>query len=269
MASSPKWLEGRVVGHKRWTERLYSLQVACDGPRFVAGQFAKLGLEIDGEMVARPYSFVNPPGVQPHEFYYITVPGGPLTARLVGLMPGDTIALSPTVAGFLVLAEVPDARKLWLLSTGTAIGPFLSMLATDEPWRRYGDIVLVHAVRHAEELSYRDTIQALMDKHPGRLRVVSFVSRAPVSRDPVSGDPVGLEPAGGAGAGALTGRVPQAIVDGRLEAAAGLTLSAADSQVMICGNPAMVTDTVEALALRGMKKHRRRDPGQITVENYW
>ena len=260
MASSPKWLQGRVVGQKRWTERLYSLQVACDGPRFAAGQFAKLGLEIDGEMVARPYSFVNPPGVQPHEFYYITVPGGPLTVRLAALEPGDAISLSPTVAGFLVLAEVPDARKLWLLSTGTAIGPFLSMLATDEPWRRYGDIVLVHAVRHAEELSYRDTIQALMDRHPGRLRVVSFVSR----------DAVSLEPAGGgASAGALTGRVPPAIVDGRLEAAAGLTLSAADSQVMICGNPAMVTDTVEALTLRGMKKHRRRDPGQITVENYW
>jgi ferredoxin--NADP+ reductase len=63
--------------------------------------------------------------------------------------------------------------------------------------------------------------------------------------------------------------VPQAIADGRLEAAAGVLLSAADSQVMICGNPAMVADTVEALKARGMKKHRRRDPGQITVENYW
>ena len=229
MAVASKWLEATVTGHKRWTERLYSLQLVADGPAFQAGQFAKLALEIDGEMVARPYSFVNAPGTQPHEFYYITVPGGPLTARLLALKPGDRIGLAPTVAGFLVLAEVPDARNLWLLSTGTALGPFLSILGTAAPWQRYDEIVLVHAVRQAAELTYRETIESLMKAHPGQLRVVSFVSREDCS-------------------GALTGRVPQA---------------------MICGNPAMVADTVEALKARGMKKHRRRDPGQITVENYW
>ncbi len=69
--------------------------------------------------------------------------------------------------------------------------------------------------------------------------------------------------------GALAGRIPQAIADGRLEAAAGVELSAANSQVMMCGNPAMVADAIHALAQRGMKKHRRRSPGHITVENYW
>ena len=72
MAVASKWLEATFTGHKRWTERLYSLQLVADGPAFQAGQFAKLALEIDGEMVARPYSFVNAPGTQPHEFYYIT-----------------------------------------------------------------------------------------------------------------------------------------------------------------------------------------------------
>jgi len=253
MAASTKWLAGTVVGQTRWTERLYSLQVEADGPDFKAGQFAKLALEIDGEMVARPYSFVNAPGTQPHEFYYITVPDGPLTARLPGLKPGDRIGLSPTVAGFLVLSEVPDAYNLWLLATGTAIGPFLSILGTAAPWQRYRDIVLVHAVRNAAELTYRDRIESLMQQH-SQLRYLPFVSRE-VSRE--------------AYAGALTGRVPGAILDARLEAAAGVALSVAESQVMICGNPAMVADTVEALKARGMKKHRRRDPGHITVENYW
>jgi ferredoxin--NADP+ reductase len=250
MTTAPQWIEGTVVAQRRWTERLYSLQVEAAGPAFQAGQFAKLALEIDGELVARPYSFVNPPGAGPHEFYYISVPGGPLTARLVALKAGDRIRLSVSPAGFLVLAEVPDADTLWLLSTGTALGPFLSILATDTPWQRYRKVVLVHAVRNAEELTYRDSIESLLGAHAQQLRFVPFVSRE-------------------VRAGALTGRVPQAIIDGRLEAAAGVALSAASSQVMICGNPAMVTDTVEALKLRGMKKHRRRDPGQITVENYW
>jgi ferredoxin--NADP+ reductase len=187
------------------------------------------------------------------------VPDGPLTARLVGLKPGDAISLSPTVAGFLVLSEVPDAQNLWLLATGTAIGPFLSILATAAPWQRYRHIVLVHAVRHAEELTYRDTIQALMQAHPEQLRVQSFVSR----------DAGAVSVVSAVSAGALTGRIPQAIMDGRLGAAAGVPLAPDSSQVMICGNPAMVADTVEALKARGMKKHRRRDPGQITVENYW
>jgi ferredoxin--NADP+ reductase len=111
-------------------------------------------------------------------------------------------------------------------------------------------VVLVHAVRRAEELTHRDTIDRLLRGHPEQMRALSFVSREAV-------------------AGALPGRVPAAVEDGRLESVSGVALSAEKSQVMICGNPDMVKDTSAALAKRGMKKHRRRDPGQITVENYW
>jgi ferredoxin--NADP+ reductase len=69
--------------------------------------------------------------------------------------------------------------------------------------------------------------------------------------------------------GALAGRVPDAIRDGRLERAAQAELAAARSQVMLCGNPAMVTDVTAVLEERGMRKHRRRAPGHITVETYW
>ena len=247
---SAKWIEGTVVGQRRWTDSLYSLQVrAAVGP-FEAGQFTKLALGIDGEMVARPYSFVNPPREQPCEFYYVVVPGGPLTPRLARLEPMDVVFLAPNPSGFLVLSEVPDADTLWMISTGTGIGPFLSILRTDTPWSRYRHCVLVHAVRHADELVYRDTLDAIAAQRGDRFRMVRFVSRA-------------VHP------GALAGRVPAAIADGRLERAAGLELSAATSQVMLCGNPDAVADTTEALKARGMKKHRRRDPGQITVENYW
>jgi ferredoxin--NADP+ reductase len=245
-----KWIEGTVVAQRRWTARLHSLQVDADIGAFEAGQFAKLALGVNGEMVARPYSFVNAPTQKPYEFYYVVVPEGPLTPRLAALEPRDVVFLAPNPSGFLVLSEVPDADTLWLVSTGTGIGPFLSILGTETPWERYRHCVLVHAVRHAEELTYRETIEALFARRGERFRMVPCVSRA-------------VRP------GALEGRIPQAIVDGRLEAAAGLPLSAATSQVMICGNPEAVTDITETLKARGMKKHRRRDPGQITVENYW
>ena len=244
-----KWIEGAVAAQKRWTERLFSLKVEADIP-FEAGQFAKLALVVEGEMLARPYSFVNAPDERPNEFYYVTLPDGPLTQRLCKLEAGDRVYLAPRPAGFLALSEVPDSENLWLISTGTGIGPFLSILKTDSPWKRYKQVVLVHAVRRAEELTHREVIEQLTRRRGEQMRAVSFVSRE-------------------AAAGALPGRIPAAIEEGRLEAAAGVALSASTSQVMICGNPAMVNDASAALARRGMKKHRRRDPGQITVENYW
>jgi ferredoxin--NADP+ reductase len=166
------------------------------------------------------------------------------------LQPGDTVFLAPRGAGFFVLDEVPAADHLWLLSTGTAIGPFLSILESNEVWQRFKKVVLVHAVRTAAELTYRDRIERLLARHRQQLCMIPFVSREAID-------------------GALFGRVPQAIEDGRLEARAGIALDPASSQVMICGNPAMVRDTTRVLEARGMKKNRRRDPGHITTEQYW
>jgi len=245
-----QWVEGTVVAQKHWAGLLYSLQVDAELAPFEAGQFTKLALAVDGEMVGRPYSFVNAPSARPHEFYYVVLPDHPLTPHLSRLEAGDSVYLAPQAAGFLTLAEVPDGESLWLLASGTALGPFLSILGTEAPWQRFRRVVLVHAVRRAEELCYREWIQSLLARHPGKFAFVPMLSRE-------HGD------------FALAGRIPKAIADGRLEAAVGLKLDAQSSRLMVCGNPAMVADTVHALEQRGLKKHRRRDPGQISVENYW
>ena len=249
-----KWVEGRVVGTHHWTERLVSLKVDAPEVTFIAGQFGRLALPAPPgskeEMVGRPYSFVNSPHDSPHEFYFIALPGGPLSPRLATLAPGESVWMLPQANGFFSVAEVPPADVLWCLSTGTGLGPFLSILRTESPWQRFGRVVLVHAVRFAQELTYRDVIGGIGEAHPG-----AFTSFEIVSRE--------SHPA------ALSGRIPEAIRDGRLEARAGIALSAENSQVMLCGNPAMVDDTQKTLEARGMRRHRRREPGQITVETYW
>lgn len=249
-----RWVQGRVAGRRQWTENLFSLAVDAPEVTFIAGQFARLALPAPPgspePMLGRPYSFANPPGTPLHDFYIASVAEGPLSPRLARLEPGEPVWLLPTANGFFTVAEVPSAATLWCLATGTGIAPFLSILRTEEPWQRFGQVVLVHAVRLAVELTYRDEIAAIGDRHPGRFAFVPIVSREAVAT-------------------ALSGRIPAAIDDGRLEARAGVALHAATSQVMLCGNPAMVTDTQQVLLARGMKRHRRRAPGQVTAEAFW
>ena len=244
-----KFVEGTVIGRWRWTERLYSLQVTAKVVPFHAGQFTRLALDINGELVGRPYSFINAPGETPLEFYFIEVPGGLLTPRLAALEVGDAVWVSPQAAGLLTLSEVPDAKHLWLLSTGTGIGPFLSILKTEEPWQRFERVVLAHAVRYADELAYGETVRDFAQQHGEQFRFMPFVSREETDF-------------------ALRARIPETIADGRLETRAGVALAPERSQVMLCGNTGMVRDTTEILLARGLKKNRRSDPGHITVEIY-
>jgi ferredoxin--NADP+ reductase len=131
-----RWLDGRVIENRPWTDSLFSLRVEAPRLPFEAGQFVRIALDIEGERVARPFSFVNPPADAVLEFYGVLVPEGPLSPRLARLAAGETLYIAPNPSGFLVLSEVPDAQTLWLMSTGTGIAPFLSILASDTVWQR-------------------------------------------------------------------------------------------------------------------------------------
>jgi len=243
------WLEGKVLENRHWTETLFSLRVEAPRLGFAAGQFVRIALDIGGVRVARPFSFVNAPEDPVMEFYGVVVPEGPLSPRLAELEPGGRLYVADNPAGFLVLSEVPDAEDLWLVATGTGIAPFLSILRTEEPWRRYRRVVLVHAARYAKELVYGDLIEGFSRDHPGKFEAIKFVSREEAPRF-------------------LAGRIPGAIRDGRLERAGG-PIAPGRSQFMLCGNPQMLKDVSAALAERGLRKHRRRAPGHITVESFW
>jgi ferredoxin--NADP+ reductase len=154
-------------------------------------------------------------------------------------------------AGFFVLEEVPDCDTLWMLATGTAIGPYLSILEEGKDLDRFKNLVLVHAARYAADLSYLPQMQALEARYAGKLRIQSVVSRETAP-------------------GMLTGRIPFLIETGALEEAVGLPMNAESSHVMLCGNPQMVRDTQQLLKeTRQMSKHLRRRPGHMTAEHYW
>lgn len=245
------WVTGKVTQIQHWTDSLFSITVHAPIKPFTAGQFTKLGLEIDGERVQRAYSYVNAPGNENLEFYLVNVPEGKLSPRLHAMQPGDELMVVSDAAGFFVLEEVPDCDTLWMLATGTAIGPYLSILQEGVGLERFNHLVLVHAVRYAADLSYLPLMLELQERYAGKLRIQTVVSRETVS-------------------GSLTGRVPALIDSGELEQAVGLTMTTENSHVMLCGNPQMVRDTQQLLKEnRQMTKHLRRRPGHMTAEHYW
>ncbi|QKJ89024.1 Ferredoxin-NADP reductase [Paramixta manurensis] len=246
-----EWVNAKVSKVDNWTENLFSITVQAPVASFTAGQFAKLALEIDGERVQRAYSYVNAPSDHNLEFYLVTVPEGKLSPRLHALRPGDDIMVTKDAAGFFVLEEVPECQTLWMLATGTAIGPYLSILQEGKDLERFDNIVLVHAARFSTDLSYLPLMQQLQQRYNGKLRIQTVVSREEM-------------------AGSLTGRVPALIENGQLEQAVGLEIDAETSHIMLCGNPQMVRDTQQLLKeTRGMRKHLRRKPGHMTSEHYW
>ncbi len=244
------WIEGRVIGRHDWTDHHHSLRIEAALPAFEAGQFVRLGLEIDGALVGRPYSLVNPPQEPTLEVYFDIVPGGPLSHRLARLEAGAAVRVGARAHGLLVLSQVPEGRDLWLMASGTGIGPFLSILRTDEVWRRFESIRLVQAVRRVRELAYADVIAAIAARRGARFRHLPFVSREACDF-------------------AMPARIPAALASGTLQARAGLDISADASRVMLCGNPGMVAETTTALTAFGLVRHKRGDDGQICQENYW
>jgi ferredoxin--NADP+ reductase len=246
-----------VAGHFLWAERLFSLQVDAPEIRFAAGQFASLALpspEGSAEpMVSRPYSFVNAPDTAPHEFLIVELPQGTLSSRLARLREGDDIWIG-NAYGFFVCDEVPAAPVLWMMATGTGVAPFLSMLRTSELWQKFGHVVLVHSVRWAEERVYPNVIEAVQREHGARFSYAPFVSR---------------ETANYKNHLCFPGRITAALVSGQLEKAVGHAIDKETAQVMLCGNPAMVEEVQRLLGERGMRRHRKRAPGQITTEAYW
>lgn len=236
-----------------WAPHLFSFRtVRPAGLVFAPGQFVRLGLaDADGTMVWRAYSIVSPPAADHLEFYSIVVPDGPFTQPLAGLAVGDVVRIDPTVYGFLRTDRFEGGCDLWLLATGTGIAPFMSMLADDAVWRRFERIVVIHSVRRASELVYRDDLSAWARSAPCGARPLVYLPT------------LTAEP------GPLTGRITTLLADGGLERAAGLALSSDDSRLMICGNPSMIKETRVLLGARGMTPVRRETPGHYISENFW
>ncbi len=251
------WVTAKVIENQKLTDRHYSLIFDAELMPFQAGQFARLQIEAKNnkgelEKFANPYSLINTPDEKYAEVYFNTVPDGKVSNGLAALKAGDTLEIAQPCVGFFVLSQVPkDVKNLWMLSTGTGIGPFLSMLKTAEAWQRFDQVILVHAVPHANELCYAELIEQFKSEHPEQFNFIPIVSREDKEA-------------------ALRGRIPALLSDGQLEKQANLKLSKDNSHVMLCGNSGMLKDTKAVLKDQfKMDRHLNHKPGHVSAEQYY
>lgn len=252
--TSEKFTLEKVLSVHRWADNLFSFKITRPNHfKFTAGQFARIGIKINDELIVRAYSVVSSPYDETLEFFSIVVPNGAFTSHLQHLKINDDIYLEKIPYGFLTLAryQEPAPQDLWLLATGTGLAPFLSMLQEFETWRNYQKIFLVYSVRTTEELAYSQEIQEIQATFGEGYTGFKFIPI--VTREQTT---------------FLNQRLPQLIENGELEKVAQHPLNAQTSHIMLCGNPQMVEDTKEALKKRGLSMNRR-GVGNIAVENYW
>ena len=169
---------------------------------------------------------------------------------------GDRVLLEKKNYGYLTTDRFECGRDLWLLSTGTGLAPFLSILQEFDTWEQYENIVLVHSVRYRHELAYEEFIHSfkeneLFAEYAHKLKYVQVVTRDQTGRS------------------MLNDRITHLLANGALEAHVGLPIDQERSRVMICGNPEMVQETRQLLTERGLTLSLRGKPGNLAVENYW
>lgn len=256
-ASAEKYTRQTLINVTPLTPSLFTLRTTRDaGFRFTAGQFARLGVtKADGSIVWRAYSMVSSPHDEFLEFFSIVVPDGEFTSELSRLREGDSLMVEKQAFGYLTLDRFVDGRDLWLLSTGTGVAPFLSILQDFEVWEKFERVVLVYSVRESKELAYQQLIGELMQREYLAEYVDKFQFLPVVTREQHPG--------------ALNGRITQLIENGELERATGIPMTPEHSRVMLCGNPQMIDDTRAVLKQRDMRLSLSRKPGQVAVETYW
>ena len=245
----------RVLDVHHWNDTLFSFRTTRDPAlRFRNGHFVMIGLPVDGKPLLRAYSVASANHEEHLEFLSIKVPDGPLTSRLQHLKPGDEIIVGRKPVGTLVVDDLRPGRHLYLLSTGTGLAPFMSIIKDPDVYERFDRVVLVHGVRTVSELAYSEYIQKELPEHEflGEMLKGKLIYYPTVTREPFRN----------------RGRLTELLDSGKLTDDVGLpALDAATDRAMICGNQAMLDDCCRLLDARGFRiSPRQGEPGDYVIE---
>jgi len=245
----------RVQSVRHWNEHLFSFTITRPASfRFRSGEFVMIGLPGATRPLLRAYSIASPAYADELEFLSIKVPNGPLTSQLQMIAPGDELFLGRKPVGTLVSDAVIPGSRLFLLSTGTGLAPFLSTIRDPDVYDRFGQIILAHSVRRVSDLAFRDVLECQLAGDPlvQDQALVQFTYLPTVTRESFRNQ----------------GRISAMIDDGRLFD--GVTgprrFDPTTDRIMMCGSMAMIRDFAARLESDGFTEGSNAKPGHYVIE---
>lgn len=246
--------EETVTSVHHWTDNLFSFTCTRDpGLRFLNGQFTMIGLVVDGKPLLRAYSMASANYEEELQFFSIKVQNGPLTSRLQHLKVGDKILVGRKPTGTLVQDSLLPGKRLYLLSTGTGLAPFLSVVKDPDAYDRFEKVILIHGTRTVAELAYDEYLTQTLpqDEILGEEVRAKLVYYPTVTREPFRNQ----------------GRITDLITSGKLFADLSMpVMSPEEDRLMLCGSPQMLKDVVELLESRGFSEGSQSAPGHYVIE---
>ncbi|MGF7008459.1 ferredoxin--NADP reductase [Aminobacter sp. BE322] len=243
-----------VVSVKHYTDRLFAFRVTRPQTlRFRSGEFVMIGLPNAEKPVYRAYSVASPSWDDELEFFSIKVPDGPLTSELQKIQPGDTILIRQKATGTLVLDALTPGKRLFMISTGTGIAPFASLLRDPDTYERYEHVYLTHTCRDVAELNYGRELVADLENDPligeltqGRVTLYNSTTREQSE---------------------CMGRITALISSGKFYTDLGIEkLDPETDRIMICGSMHMLKDVKELAESLGFVEGSLNEPGSFVVE---
>ena len=246
--------EERVLSVHHWTDKLFTFTTTRDPAlRFSNGHFTMIGLKVNNKPLLRAYSIVSANYEEHLEFLSIKVPEGPLTSRLQHIQPGDEVIVGRKPTGTLLVDYLTPGKRLYMMSTGTGLAPFMSIVRDPATYERFEQVILVHGVREVDELAYHDLLVDHLPQHEflGEMVTQQLRYYPTVTREPYRN----------------MGRITELIEGGKLFTDLDVPpLDPAVDRVMICGSPAMLRDLKHTLELRGFHEGNTTTPGHFVVE---
>jgi ferredoxin/flavodoxin---NADP+ reductase len=246
--------QAEVLSVHHWTDRLFSFTTRREPTfRYQSGQFAMIGLEIEGKPLMRAYSMVSPHYEDTLEFLSIKVPDGPLTSYLQNIKAGDSILVGRKASGTLLSQNLLPGKRLYLLGTGTGLAPFMSIVQDLEIYEKYEKVILVHGCRYVSELAYQERISNDLFNHEflGELVSDRLVYFPTVTREPFVNQ------------GRITDLLQK---DAFFESLGVPAFNVDEDRFMLCGSPGMLADTVKILEAQGLAEGNMSRPGHYVIE---
>ncbi|MGM4981035.1 ferredoxin--NADP reductase [Rhizobium sp. 11_C7_N12_5] len=244
----------KVLSVTHYTDRLFRFTMTRpQGFRFRSGEFAMIGLMVDGKPLYRAYSIASPAWADELEFFSIKVPDGPLTSHLRNIKPGDEVLMRKKPTGTLVLDALTPGKRLYMFSTGTGIAPFASLIRDPETYEKFEEVILTHTTRDVAELKYGFDLVEEIRNDELLSEVVGDKLRhyATVTREDFP----------------FTGRITDLIENGKLFADLGVPpLDITVDRGMICGSSAMLKDTKDLLEKAGLTEGANSKPAEFVIE---